>query len=159
MSRKRAYGMGLVVVAALGLLMIKGLGNATEYFRTTDEAVAQANSLGDKRFRLEGTVVDGSICTSPVGVQFVVEENAKQIEVHHRGDPPELFQPNIPVVLSGRFDPSVVAKETGDAPVFASDLVMIKHSNIYTQKNKSRVKDYVGKDVARPTPVAIPACA
>lgn len=158
MSRKRAYGAGLVVVAALGFLMFKGLGNATEYFRTTDEAVAQVSSLGEKRFRLEGVVVDGSICSSAVGVQFVVEENAKQIEVHHRGDPPELFQPNIPVVLSGRFDPTIAAPKTTDAPVFASDLVMIKHSNVYTQKNKARVKDYVGKDVARPATAAIPAC-
>jgi cytochrome c-type biogenesis protein CcmE len=157
-NRTRAYGLGLVVIVALGFLMVQGLGNATEYFRKADEAVAQVSKLGDKRFRLEGIVVDGSICSLPDGVRFAVEENAAQIEVHHRGDPPELFQPNIPVVLSGRFDVSEDAHITSSAPVFASDLVMIKHSNVYVQKNKDRVKDYVGKDGAARPVKEIPAC-
>lgn len=159
MSRTRAYGLGLVVVMALGFLMVRGLGSATEYFRTADEAVAQVTSLGEKRFRLEGIVVDGSICSATDSVRFVVEENGKQIEVHHTGNPPELFQANIPVVLSGRFDRAQQASViTTPTPVFASDLVMIKHSNIYVQKNKDRVKDYVGKDGAKRPTAEIPAC-
>ena len=54
MNRTRAYGLGLVVIVALGFLMVQGLGNATEYFRKADEAVAQVAKLGDKRFRLAG---------------------------------------------------------------------------------------------------------
>lgn len=159
MNRMRAYGVGAVVLLALGFLMVRGLGNATEYFRTADEAVAQVKTLGEKRFRLEGVVVDGSICGSADGVQFVVEQNAKQIEVHHRGDPPELFQPNIPVVLSGRFDPTATKTIDTAAPVFSSDLVMIKHTNQYTQANQDRVQDYVGKDGATRAAKDIPACA
>jgi cytochrome c-type biogenesis protein CcmE len=158
-SRTRSFGAIAVIIAALGLLMVKGLGNATEYFRTTDEAVAQVSKLGTKRFRLEGIVVADSICAaSGGGVQFLVEENAKSIEVHHRGDPPELFRPDIPVVVSGRFDRAIASTLKSDAPVFASDLLMIKHSNVYVEKNKKRVKDYVGKDgVEAPAP-DVPAC-
>jgi cytochrome c-type biogenesis protein CcmE len=157
-KRTRSFGAIAVIVAALAFLMVKGLGSATEYFRTTDEAAAQANKLGSKRFRLEGVVVADSICAAAGGgVQFLVEENAKRIEVHHRGDPPELFRPDIPVVVSGRFDRTIASTTLSDAPVFASDLLMVKHSNIYVEKNKKRVADYVGKDGA--DAAAVPACA
>ena len=50
----------------------------------------------------------------------------------HEGDPPELFQPGIPVVLEGRW--------SGDH--FASDRIMVKHSEQYKAGNPDRVKDY-----------------
>jgi cytochrome c-type biogenesis protein CcmE len=146
MKSKRTYISLVAIVAAIGFLVVKGLGSATEYFRTTEEAVAQQDTLGSKRFRLEGTVSEDSLCApSAGGVRFVVENNAKRIAVHHDGDPPELFRANIPVVLSGAFDAKQTRPSGVDAPVFASDLVMIKHSNEYIQKNKTRVTDYVGK--------------
>ncbi|HZA00224.1 MAG TPA: cytochrome c maturation protein CcmE, partial [Acidimicrobiales bacterium] len=41
-----------VVLIVLGVLVFKGLSDATMYFRNADEAVAQRESLGTKRFRL-----------------------------------------------------------------------------------------------------------
>jgi len=60
-GRRRLIIAGVVVLAALGFLVVRGLGNATLYFRTADEAVAQKQQLGDKRFRIEGSVVDGTV--------------------------------------------------------------------------------------------------
>ena len=162
---KRAYILLGAILVAIGFLVVKGLGDATEYFKTTDEAVAQQVKLGTSRFRLEGTVTEGTVCApTNGGVHFEVEENGKHIAVYHDGDPPELFRANIPVVLAGAFDPKRERPSGVDAPVFASDLVMIKHSNVYIQKNKSRVKDYVGKGADGPaatdatTVTAIPTC-
>lgn len=143
----RAYVSLGAIAIAIGFLVFQGLGNATEYFKTTDEAVAQQANLGTARFRLEGTVVDGTVCTpSGGGVQFLVETNGKKLGVRHDGDPPELFRANIPVVLSGSFDTTSTRLDSVDGPTFRSDLVMIKHSNEYIEKNKNRVSDYVGKD-------------
>ncbi len=143
----RAYVSLGAIAIAIGFLVFQGLGNATEYFKTTDEAVAQQANLGTARFRLEGTVVDGTVCTpSGGGVQFLVETNGKKLGVRHDGNPPELFRANIPVVLSGSFDATSTRLDSVDGPTFRSDLVMIKHSNEYIEKNKNRVSDYVGKD-------------
>src|SRR5437764_13597712 len=60
-GRRRMVIAGLVVLAALGFVVFRGLGNATLYFRTADEAVAQRQQLGDRRFRIEGSVVGGSV--------------------------------------------------------------------------------------------------
>lgn len=156
----RAYVSLAAIIGAIGFLVFQGLGNATEYFKTTEEAVAQQESLGTKRFRLEGTVVDGTVCT-PVGggVQFLVETNGKKLGIRHDGDPPELFRANIPVVLSGSFDKDAPRLESVNGPTFRSDLVMIKHSNEYIEKNKDRVADYVGKDAPAEEPIKdIPKC-
>ena len=127
---------GLVVVGALAFLLVR-LGDATLYFRTADEAVAQRDSLGDRRFRLEGVVVAGSVGQIGDDVTFDVTENGATVPVRHTGDPPELFQPNIPVVLEGRF--------ADGSDVFASDRIMVKHSESYREENPERTEDYVGK--------------
>ena len=112
MSKYRTFGAIGLIVLALGFLLVKGLGNATLYFREADEAVAQMDNLGTKRFRVEGIVVEGTVAEKDGAVTFQIEQNAQRITVTHRGDPPELFQPNIPVVLEGRFD----ATSTKTAP-------------------------------------------
>lgn len=135
MKRGRAaLFLGVAFLIAGGLLW-KGLTNATVYFKTVDEAVAERAQLGERRFRLEGIVVEGSVKSTKNGVTFVVTENNADITVHHVGDPPELFKPNIPVVLEGHFD----------GEDFASDRILVKHTEEYRKDNPDRVKDYTKK--------------
>ena len=121
--------VGLIVLAALGLLVVRGLGNATLYFRTADEAVAQKQQLGDRQFRIEGNVVAGTVREAGGSTAFTIESKGVVVPVNHQGDPPELFKPGIPVVLEGHFQ--------GDS--FASDRIMVKHSEDYIAKHPSRV--------------------
>ena len=118
-----------VVLVALGVVVFKGLSDATLYFRNADEAVAQRESLGTKRFRLQGTVTRDP--TEADGeVSFVVAFNGASVDVRHVGSPPELFRPGIPVVLEGHWD------ESGDA--FDSDRIMIKHDATYESEDDYR---------------------
>ena len=132
-SRGRLWIAGAVVLAALGFLVFQGLGNATLYFRTADEAVAQREQLGDRRFRIEGDVVDGSVRQAGDDVSFILTKNSVEVPVRHKGDPPELFRPGIPVVLEGRF--------RGD--YFSSDRIMVRHSETYVAENPERVANTV----------------
>jgi cytochrome c-type biogenesis protein CcmE len=124
---------GLVVV--LGFLVYKGLNDATVYFRNADEAVAERESLGDRRFRLQGTVVDDAVETGD-GVNFDVTFNDADVAVRHVGDPPELFRPGVPVVLEGRWDP-------GGGDFFASDRMFVKHDATYESQDDydRRIRD------------------
>ena len=128
-TRRRLWLAGIVVLAALGFLVFQGLGNATLYFRTADEAVAQRAELGDRRFRIEGDVVDGSVQQVGNDVSFILTSKSVEVPVRHKGDPPELFRPGIPVVLEGRFQ--------GDH--FSSDRIMVRHSETYVAENPERV--------------------
>lgn len=128
-----AYGALVAVLFGLGVVVYQGLTSASLYFYNADEAVAQRADLGDRRFRLQGTVLGESIVATEQGVDFTVAFNGVQVDVHHDGDPPELFQPGIPVVLEGRWSSS------GD--VFASDTIRVKHSEQYQADNEDRLDD------------------
>lgn len=128
-----AYGVLLAVLLGLGVVVYQGLTSASLYFYNADEAVAQRDDLGDRRFRLQGTVLGESVRATDDGVDFTVAYNRAEVDVRHDGDPPELFQPGIPVVLEGRWDPS--------GEFFASDTIRVKHSEQYEADNEGRLQD------------------
>jgi cytochrome c-type biogenesis protein CcmE len=136
-DRRRAKRWPAVVVLAVvvlvgGFVMVRALGNATLFFYNADEAVAQRQQLGTTRFRLQGTVVGGSVARTGDGVNFDVRYHEVVVPVHHVGDPPQLFQPGVPVVLEGSWG-------TGDA--FASDRILVKHTEEYDEKNEDRLRE------------------
>ena len=128
-NRRRLWLAGAVVLVALGFLVAQGLGNATLYFRTDDEAVAQRDSLGERRFRIQGAELAGTVRQAGQQVQFDITSNGGDVPIVHRGDPHELFKPGIPVVLEGRFD----------GQHFASDRILVKHSETYVAEHPERV--------------------
>ncbi len=128
--RLRLWVVAAVIAAAVGYLLFQGLDEATVYFYRADEAVARRDDLGERRFRLQGTVVDGSVRQGGGEVDFDVAAEGTTVAVRHSGDPPDLFRPDLPVVLEGRWD--------GDR--FASDRIMVKHSEEYRSENPERVR-------------------
>ena len=130
--------MVLVVVAALGFLLVKGLAGATTYFYTADQAVHLRPQLGATRFRIEGTVVRGTVRRAGDHVDFSIANNGVQVVVDNTGYPSQLFQPGIPVVLEGRFQ----------GAMFVSDLIMVKHTATYRAAHPQRVRNFVGRNGA-----------
>jgi cytochrome c-type biogenesis protein CcmE len=122
-----------VLLGALVYLLVAGLGSSLDYFDTVDQALAHRASLGTTTFRLEGVVVPGSIRRSATGADFRVAEGGEQVSVENTGSPPQLFQPNIPVVVVGHF------VGTGST-VFVSNEIMVKHSADYIAQHPGRVK-------------------
>ena len=120
----------VVLLGALGLVVFNGLNDAALFYYDVDEALEQRADLGDQRFRMQGSVIDGSIEQVDGGVEFVLAFGDAEVPVHHRGDPPELFSSDIPVILEGRFD--------GDG--FASDEILIRHDNTYTEEHEDRLE-------------------
>lgn len=120
-----------LVLGACAFLLVKGLGDATVFFKNADEVstTSQRASLGTKRFRLQGTVEQKSEDAS--GVSFIVEYHCAKVRVHHVGDPPELFKVGIPVVLEGAF-----AK---GSDVYESDKIFVKHTSEYRVKEGDRL--------------------
>lgn len=132
----RRWLPAIVLVAVLaGLLFVatKALGDAAMFFYNADEAVAMQGELGDSRFRLQGKVQEGTIVDSGAGVEFTVAYNGVPVDVVHQGDPPELFQDDMPVVLEGRWDASGL--------VFSSDRMLVKHDETYETENDQRLRD------------------
>jgi len=125
-----AVGAVVLVVVALGVVLFNGLQSASTFFYNVDEASARRGDLAGDRFRMQGNVVPGSVTTTEDGVSFVITYAGVQVPVDHVGDPPELFGPEIPVVLEGTF--------VGDR--FASDEILIRHDNTYDEANPDRIR-------------------
>lgn len=128
-SRRRQVVAAAVIAGAVAYLLVQGLGNATEYFKTADQAVADRAQLGTKQFRIEGTVEPG---VRRVGnsTDFSITANNVTVAVVDSTSPPELFKPGIPVVLEGHW--------AGD--IFSSDLIMVKHTSSYAAAHPDRLK-------------------
>ena len=142
-TRKRKVRLivaGAVLIAAFAFLLVEGLSNSLNYFETVDQAIAQRAMLGNTTFRLEGVVVPGTIHATTTGVNFSVESNGVREPVVETGQPPQLFQPDIPVVLVGHFA----------GPVFASDQIIVDHSSQYIAQYPSRVTAPNGSIVGHP---------
>src|SRR5205807_8714465 len=71
---RRLWVAGALVGGAFVFLVVEGLGSATVYFKTADEAVASRAQLGTRRFRIEGLVVDRSVQELSHGeISFTIE--------------------------------------------------------------------------------------
>lgn len=123
-SSRRWLGRGVIVavLVVVGVLVYKGLSDAALYFRPADQAVAEKDELGTRRFRLQGTVVAEPVEVDG-GIEFQVVHNDVTVDVHHVGAPPDMFAVDIPVVLEGSWDPS--------GAFFDSDHILVKHDETY----------------------------
>ena len=96
--------------------------------------MAQKASLGTKTLRLEGVVKRGTIVRTNTGTSFTITGSGDHaVPVAVNGTPPQLFQPNIPVVVVGHFASAASLQ-------FVGSQIMVKHSANYIAAHPSRVK-------------------
>lgn len=132
-SPKRLAVVGVVLIAAIGFLLYKGLSSAIVYFETASEAISHRAELGNSTFQIEGVVVPGSLHRiGPNTIDFTISSGKVRVPVVNTGDPPQLFGPDVPVVLVGHF--------VGSSESFASNQVLVKHSNQYIAAHPNRVR-------------------
>lgn len=137
-SRGVAAVVVVVAVVVLGVVLFKGLNDASMFYYNVDEAVARKSELVDKRFRMQGNVIDGSIQRTDDGVEFTIAYGDAEVPVVNHGSPPELFSPEIPVIIEGTF--------VGDE--FRSDEIIIRHDNNYDEDHPDRIAD-ANEDVTK----------
>lgn len=144
----------VAVVAGIGFLLVRTLGDAALFFYNADEAVERRTELVDQRFRVQGTPYGEAVETeitrngrTDVGVVFPIQFEGVVVDVVHIGSPAELFQPGVPVVLEGTWTaglPDGVDPLEGganDGWHFASSDMVVKHDNEYRNDNRARLNE------------------
>jgi cytochrome c-type biogenesis protein CcmE len=149
-ARRRRWlpiALVILVVVAIGALLVKTLGDATLFFKNADQAVAERDELGDRRFQLQGTVMPGTISDSEQGgdrvVAFSITFNGVALDVLHVGNPPELFKEGEAVVLEGHWTQGTrdFLGGVNDGWYFASDRMLAKHDSNYEAENEDRLRE------------------
>lgn len=125
-SRRRQIVAGLVIAGAIAFLLVQGLGNATQYYKTVPQALTDRASLGSTQFRIMGTV-DPDVRQIAGVTEFSISYSDATAPVVDRKEPPQLFKPGVPVVLEGHWAGNV----------FQSDLIMVKHTAIYNPAERT----------------------
>lgn len=138
----------LVVIGVLLLVLVRG---ASLFVYEADEALQRRAELGDDRFRLIGSPIEGSIVEGEFegrsAVYFSVQFEEAVVDVIHTGsDPTALFQPGVPVFLEGRWVPTPATVDefsegANDGQYFASDTLRVKHDEDYRDENDERISD------------------
>lgn len=152
--RRRRWVPTLAVVAVLaiiGVLLVVLVRDASLFVYEADEAVERRDELGDDRFRLIGSPIEGTIVEGELdgrsALYFSVQFDDAVVDVIHTGsDPSALFQPDVPVFLEGNWQPTptgalAVTGGAADGFVFASDTLRVKHDEDYRSENEERITD------------------
>jgi cytochrome c-type biogenesis protein CcmE len=128
MRLRKRQRLILLVVALLLLggasgLVLFALSDSVAFFVTPSD-IATGKIDADKRFRLGGLVVDGSVerGTNDGVVRFRLTDQAHEVPVRYRGILPDLFREGQGIVAQGML---------GADGVFTASEVLAKHDENY----------------------------
>ncbi len=139
----------VLLLLGVGVVLFVTLGDAALVFYEVDEAVEKRDELVEKRFRVVGTPLPGIVETRIGGestVVFTFCAGGVYADVAHAGDPAELFQPGVPVVLQGEWVAGPLVEidslehSANDGWFLLTDHMVVKHDNDY-RTDKDRVTD------------------
>lgn len=122
---KWIFGAVILVVVIIGMSFLQ-LGNNIVYFYTPAEAVAKAQELDNKTIKIGALVQKGSIQwnAEQTSLAFLLTDTeGNNIQVSHKGPPPDLFKDGQGVVAEGRI--------SKDGKNFVATGLMVKHSEEY----------------------------
>ena len=136
-NRRRQIVAAAVVAGAISFLLVEGLGNATEYYKTVPQAVDARATLGTSQFRIMGTVND-DVRQVGSATEFSISYAGVTAPVIDSREPPQLFKAGVPVVLEGHWSGSV----------FQSDLIMVKHTAIYNPAERAVMSTMPGNQTS-----------
>jgi cytochrome c-type biogenesis protein CcmE len=101
-----AVASGLVIVAGIGYLVVSSIskGDALEYFKDVHQALENPGEWKDKRLRMRGNVIAGTIQKKRTSLEyrFAVYSQNKWVEVTYRGLVPDTFKDCAEVVVKGK---------------------------------------------------------
>jgi cytochrome c-type biogenesis protein CcmE len=117
----------ILVIAALVLLggasglVLFALSDSVAFFVTPSD-IATGKAEAEKRFRLGGLVVAGSIERDDSVVRFRLTDQANEVDVRYQGILPDLFREGQGIVAQGTL---------GADGVFVASEVLAKHDESY----------------------------
>lgn len=110
LGRHRKLLVAAVVLAVVfGYFAFNAFANATLYYLTVDEAVAQRSELEGQTFQVKGRLAPQSFVRQEGSTlaHFTLQENGAQLEASYDGVLPDLFfNEHTEVVLLGQLEPS-----------------------------------------------------
>ena len=124
--KKRLYNILLVFLFSVSgiSLILYSLNSNLDYFFTPTELKEQ-NISSDKRIKIGGMVLEGSVFRNDSNISFTVTDYESFVRVEFKGIVPDLFQEGSGVVALGYLNDEV----------FYAEEVLAKHDENYMPPN------------------------
>jgi cytochrome c-type biogenesis protein CcmE len=124
--KKRLYNILLVSLFSVSgiSLILYSLNSNLDYFFTPTELKEQ-NISSDKRIKIGGMVLEGSVFRNDSNISFTVTDYENFVKVEFKGIVPDLFQEGSGVVALGYLNDEV----------FYAEEVLAKHDENYMPPN------------------------
>jgi len=133
-------GIGVVLAAALGYLVLSDTGEGVLEYMYVDQLLGDVQKYEDRTLKVHGLVAAGSIQRkkgTTGDLRFIVEYNGQRLPVHFTNIPPDTFQEEGEVVLTGKLNAQ---------GVFESDEMSAKCPSKYEEEAGGAVPLPAGKD-------------
>ena len=126
-KRKLLIGSA-VIILALGFAAYQGVRSSMVYYLTPTE-FKNRPELSQKKIRLAGTVVPGSVEKSEGVARFAIADDTTRYRVRFAGPLPDLFAEGRMVLVEGRMD---------SQSVLVAEQVISTHPPEYQEKHPER---------------------
>ena len=125
-GRKLAVG-GVVVAGVTAYMAYVGAAASWQYYATTDECLADANTLVGERIRVSGKVAPNSLAIADdrMRAEFALEGQSGQLRVTCSGPLPDNLAEQMDVVVEGRLE---------DSGLLRGDKVLTRCASKYESK-------------------------
>lgn len=123
MSRHRWFLIPAILgIGVASFFLVQSASDASVYYLYTSEAVETRDAFSeDQRFRIAGTVVDGTLSTGRGESTFDISDGLATVTVRLVSLPPPLFGEDVEVLLEGAWMDEV----------FVADEALIRHEAEY----------------------------
>ena len=130
--KKRVYKILTVLLFSVSgiALILFSLNSKLDYFFTPTELMNKTFPI-DKRIKLGGMVLDGSVKRASSNISFIVTDYTNSINVEYEGILPDLFKEDSGVVVLGYLNNQTVYAEE----------VLAKHDENYMPPNIEVIND------------------
>jgi len=126
LSPKMRRGLGItavgVVLALAAALVLVALEDTVVYFYGPTDL--KSKPLDDRRIRVGGLVVEGSVDIDGIDARFDVSDGKNDVTIMYRGVLPDLFREGQGIIAEGVFN----------GQNFMADTVLAKHDETYMPK-------------------------
>ena len=125
-SRRRLLFVlfGMVALGGATALVLMALSDGIDYYYTPSQVREQALDQ-NRRMRLGGLVVEGSVAREGETLRFEVSDGAASVPIRYVGVLPDLFRENQGIIAEGKM---------GADGVFAAASILAKHDENYVPR-------------------------
>jgi cytochrome c-type biogenesis protein CcmE len=122
-----------VIVLTLGYLGFSGFEESKAYYQTVSELYATKDTAYDKRLKVAGDVVPGSIKRDGKVIKFVISQESQTLQVQYVGTdaPPDTFVDRAQAVVEGQL---------GRDGIFVANKMQAKCASKYEKETAAGVK-------------------